>query len=394
MFKENNDGNQQEGAVQQQQEAQQQEAPVSVFDIPHEVQMEDDGLIPMNFDYGGVPPEEDAGSAVNQLANQNQQQAAPEGQAQQQQAPPEGQANENAPAALDFNRKPQQQEQEGAQTQEQIIADLKSKGFDVTAPGGNQAQEDPRISESNQLKSELGQAQALLGQTDDVIIKEKFTDNLKRKYTNERRQHLIGSEEFNLEIEADIEELNQNKFNKNIVADNIRRDVQGYASQKEAKLQGINTAIQSENETKANENRTALQAQFTDFHKNGFMNVDIPANIAEEVYNDVISGKFNQEIKNDHNLVAQFALFTKLQKTFTDKLGQPTYGEGVKAAFDQFNKNGQQGARNPLAQMSSSQAGNGNQGEGGSINGRFAKPKITGQEQQNQNSNAADNRFG
>ena len=319
------------------------DAPVSIFDQPFEIQEEGDDLIPVNH-YKNNDTEE----------NNNQ-------------LPPIPSIENTEENTLDFNKKPEVAE--GQKTEEQLIKELQEKGYDIKSPGASE-NIDTRSDEIKQLQFHISQGETLISQNDDSLIKEKFTDDLKRKYTTNKMEHLIGTEEFNLELEADIEELNENRFNKKIVADNIRRDVSSYMNERKQKLENITGSIKAENQASANANREKLQSQFTNYHKEGFMGIDIPAHIAEETYRDVVSGEFNKKIKNDHDLVAQFALFTKLQETFAEKLGQPTYGEGVKAAFDQINKSGNNGVRNPLAAMSSNNGGSGAQGLGGT-DGRF-----------------------
>src|SRR5690606_23176830 len=68
------------------------------------------------------------------------------------------------------------------------------------------------------------------------------------------------------------------------------------------------------------------------------------------------SGAFTDKINSSPELVAKFGIFLKKEQQISEALGKPTYGQGVKEAFDQMQgqtKSGQSSVAGAMERKSS-----------------------------------------
>ena len=122
-----------------------------------------------------------------------------------------------------------------------------------------------------------------------------------------------------------------------IYADNIRNQVKTNSLSKSVQNKESLIKGKSEKIEKAiKENDTKLKTAFNEFHTNSFFGMEVSKEMAQETFDYIKTGQLSKEIKQSPQLLAKVALFLKNEKQISEKLGGPTYGEGVADAMKQF----------------------------------------------------------
>lgn len=347
-----NDG--QGGIIQPSQELGQD--PFAVFNEPIPLASEDDGTIPLKSD-------EEPNFFSNPVPSSDQQ--------TQTQNPAEPNADDQQKQENDVFKFKDDLVDEFETTKEtpfnadDAIKKLQEQGYDVKklqAPNQSQEQE----IEYQRLESERNNALMFLNKSDDEVILEKVRDDIAREYQSFGKQHLIGTQEYEDEVQEKVYRISENPTQKELYAKNVKDSISRYVDQVESKIQAIDEKKETEFKRQVAEGRKMIQNSLQHFMANKFLGMDVSQQEAEEVYEYITSRKFTEETNNNPQLVVEFALFNKNREKIMNALGGATYGEGVKAAVDAINKTAATPTKSPL-QMAMTGSSN---TQGASVNRR------------------------
>lgn len=252
-----------------------------------------------------------------------------------------------------------QQSQQEETSAEDMIEKLKELGYNVEKDS-NEPQQDPRIAELEQHNTQIDNLEHFLEQDDKAVITEKERNNLIEMYKREGREHLIGTESFNDDLEANVEDIMDDSRYSKMYADNVKRDVREFLSKKTTERDSVQNAITKDQNNKLAENRRGLQDSFTHFHKEGFLGIKPTEEDVKGAYKDITSRALSKELNQNPKLVAEFALFQRMKAKLESSYGGATYGEGVRDTIDKLN--GNQGTRSSLAKgLNSRSSSSGNE---------------------------------
>ena len=215
---------------------------------------------------------------------------------------------------------------------DKMIEKLKAKGFNVDKPEDI----DPSVEYKNKrevLSSRVENLKNFLKSDDDVIIKLGMTNELKALYHKENKAHLIGSEDFNEELEANLNDLNFTT--RSVLLNNFKSQIQNVISKDENEIKELDIQERNRSTSLIKENRQKLGREFNKIFKNGqFLGVPLgDGSILKEAYNDVVNKRLDSKF-NDPQVVTEVALYLRLRDKLIENSGKGTYGEGVKSAFD------------------------------------------------------------
>lgn len=224
------------------------------------------------------------------------------------------------------------------ETTEQLIEKLRAKGINVPDP--EVIDEEKEFNDRLALvEQSIKNTQEFLALSDTEIIKEKIGYDLRDKYNKTGRAHLIGTDEFELEVEAEADQYMTPAMSK-IFADNIRRDVQaGSLAPKEAEKTKLLNEQSNKIENSIKEKQTALKGSFNKLFTNGFLGNKYDKETIQAAYDSVVKGEFATELKNNPDILAEFALFRLNREAIASRNGGKSYGEGVKDAVQAFKGN-------------------------------------------------------
>jgi hypothetical protein len=291
-----------------------------LFDQEIVPQFEDSDFIPMNFDNDvQVPsvPGADANSA--QDGNQNPQ-------------------NPNAPANPPAAGEDQNQDivfnddisgLKPLDETDKTIEELKAKGYNVTKSEENETDKKTEL-EINQLQKTIESADKFLQKPHLDLIKIKFETDKASQYRAVGKEALIGSEVFNIEVEAELSRFEDDPVIAEIMADKIRNEVkETVVKQSKERLNAINSEIEKKFTEKQNANKQNLQTSLKKYHADGFLNFKPTGEELNEVYQNFISGNFAKSVKDNPDVMVEFALFQKYKTQLLEAFGGGTYGKGV-----------------------------------------------------------------
>ena len=150
----------------------------------------------------------------------------------------------------------------------------------------------------------------------------------------------LNNEDVQIDIEEKIQELHDSgKFYKqaNLLRNNITKAVDGYTKIKET-ITDKRATVKLEQEKLSKEK---LQNEFVGLHSQGnFYGIDIDKKTIAEVYRNVASGKFIENLKTDNKAIAELALMAAYKEKIFKKSTGLTYNEGMKAILDEFKSKG------------------------------------------------------
>ncbi len=233
-----------------------------------------------------------------------------------------------------------------------LIAKLEAKGIKVQKPeeSNEEAEFNTKL---QQVDTAIKMANDFIGLPDRDIVYEKIKNDLANKYQQVGRGNEIGKDEFALELEAEMDQYEGNGAMLKIYADNIRNTVKSNSlaraiSEKET-LVG-EKKLKIENQIK--ENDIKLKTAFNEFHTKNFFGLEVSKEMAQETFDYIKTGQLSKEIKQSPQLLAKVALFLKHEKQISEKLGSPTYGEGVADVVKQFTSDSKDTSRISAAMQS------------------------------------------
>lgn len=330
--------------------------PFDVFNnAPIPMMTEDEGLIKPYNPFVDPVTEPAAPSEPIVPENKNQQQ-------QQNQNQDDNQQNQDSEEGFNFKdeivEKYSGQGKDEKQTIEQAMQLLKEQGFNVEKPDNNSPDHQENL-EFERITGQINYAKDFLNKSDDEVIKEKVYTDLSKKYSDFGKGNLIGSEEFNDDVEMELEQISASSVQKKMYADNIRNNVSSFLKGQEKAKEQIIQNREDRNMKAIAEKRRNLQSSIQNISKSKFLGLDVNPEQAQEVYNDITSGNFTKTINENPDLVAKFAFFIKNLESIENNLSGATYGEGVKATVDAIRGNKAQQSRSPIHQaLSNAQGGN------------------------------------
>jgi hypothetical protein len=259
-------------------------------------------------------------------------------------------------------------EKENDDDEEKLIARLKEKGFDVskkeTVDLSKVQQEDLK-----RIDSFLSEANTFLKQNDEVIVREKLKSDLARTYQAAGKGNMIGSEEFDIDLEVEYTEYEDSSTLRKLFADTVRRDLKDLVTENENKKNTIISDKEKSEKEKITGNRLKVQDSLKEIMKSGILGLQVDSERAQKIYDKVRSGEFSKTINSDPSLVAEFATYYEYREELIGKFGGPTYGEGVKAAVDAIAGDNKNATKSPLQNAMNIDS---SKGQGGLKSGRSA----------------------
>ena len=353
------------------------------LDMGINIQVEDDGQIDWDpgvaFNPGQQQPAQQP-TGGQQPAGEEQNGAPGQPGEGGQTGGPEGGQGTQAPV-IDFNDPlVQQVTQETTENPDDLIAKLKAQGYEVNKADDPMTEKTDQIS---QLNSKIQEAQNFLNKPVAERLQYGLRNKLQEEFKRSRREHLIGTPEFENELQEELENLNASgmiaQSNFLSVIDN---DVKSFMQDLTGKKNSLQGEVDKVTRDRQAQNRQNLQKSLTGFVQGGFLGQEIQPDVAKRAYERITSGSLQKDVNSDHNLISKFALFLELEASLGEKLGQPSYGEGVHAAKEHL-KNGDlsKTVQNPLdkAMRSGVGAGGTSQGVTNNVDGRFAGTPEKGQ---------------
>ena len=270
-----------------------------------------------------------------------------------------GEVIKNAFDDLDTDDKGQAKPQgEAEEDTDALIAKLEAKGIKVQKP--EESNEEVEFNTKlQQAETAIKMANDFINLPDKDIVFEKIKNDLANKYHQVGRGSEIGQDQFQLELEAEMDQYDGNTAMLKIYADNIRNTVKSNSlskaiSEKEALVGERKQKIESQ----IKENDVKLKTAFNEFHTKSFFGIEVSKEMAQETFDHIKTGQLSKEIKQSPQLLAKVALFLKHEKQISEKLGSPTYGEGVADVVKQFTSDPKDTSRISAA-MQSAGAGQG-----------------------------------
>lgn len=212
---------------------------------------------------------------------------------------------------------------------EALIEKLKAKGFKIEK---EDVVNEDEVFQRNlaQAETAIAQAQKFIELPDTKMVSEKLKWDLAEKYRKVGKEHLINSEEFEIELEAEVDSYSSDDRMLKIYADNIRRDIKDGVLSKSIKtkqdlIDSQTKKIEGEIESK----KTELKKSFNQIFEKGFLGMNFEKKDIQEAFDYISTGKFSKEIKDDPNSLAELALYRLNREKIVSKIGGPTYNEGV-----------------------------------------------------------------
>lgn len=236
---------------------------------------------------------------------------------------------------------------------DEALNKLKEKGYEVAKKSDVPEDQAEKV-EYERLQSEYSNATAFLQKSNDEIIQNKVRDEIAREYAATGKSHLIGTEEFTIDVSEKVERINENDLTKKLYVDNVKNQIQAYANGVKDKISQADVKVEQKRKQSIAQERVKLQGEIQTIVTDKFFGIEISNDEAVEIYNEITSGEFAREVNSNPKLVAEFALFKKHRETIGQSLVGATYGEGVKAAVDQINRGQVPATKSPLQQAMSS----------------------------------------
>ena len=264
----------------------------------------------------------------------------------------------NAFDDLEIDDKGKAKPEDAEEDTDALIAKLEAKGIKVQKP--EESNEEVEFNTKlQQAETAIKMANDFINLPDKEIVFEKIKNDLANKYHQVGRGNEIGQDQFQLELEAEMDQYDGNTAMLKIYADNIRNTVKSNSlskavSEKEALVSERRTKIEGQ----IKQNDIKLKTAFNEFHTKSFFGIEVSKETAQEAFDYIKTGQLSKEIKQSPQLLAKVALFFKHEKEISEKLGSPTYGEGVADVVKQFTSDAKDTSRISAA-MQSAGAGQG-----------------------------------
>lgn len=248
-----------------------------------------------------------------------------------------GSADDGSQKLNAFEEEEQKAADEGAKLKDdELVEKLKAMGYDVSKK--DTPNEDQVFTDTMKMYDDsIAQSTSFINLPDDKIVEEKVKYDLMGKYRSTGREHLINTEEFNIEAEAEMDTYESNDALKKIYADNIRRDVKdGVLSKTTSAKQKLVDEQTKKIDQDITKRKTELRNSFNDIYSQGLLGMKFEKEDIQKAFDYISTGEFSKEIKNDPNSLAELALYRLHRDKIVSKIGGPTYGEGVRDAVKEL----------------------------------------------------------
>ena len=246
-----------------------------------------------------------------------------------------------------YSKKPN----DGELSNEELIQKLQERGYSAPEKVEEKSEDFVENQELQRLNNELQNAENFLSKSDDEVVLLKSRDDIAKKYTSLGKAHLIGTEDFDIDVEAQVDEISVSETQKKLFADNVRNGIENYKGTIEQQKSILNTKRQEKKDQAIAQNRLKLQGSIENIVSGGkFLGIDVNAEQAQAIYGEITSGEFTKTINSNPDLVAKFAFFIKNQEAIESAFGGATYGQGVKDAVSAIRDKGSQTSKSPISQ--------------------------------------------
>lgn len=243
--------------------------------------------------------------------------------------------NDKKPANVKFD---QEDHDKDIFKEEDAVEKLKALGYDVKKDAAASPEDYKRV-EIQKLDTVISNLEKFTQKEDMDLCIQRATEDLKAKYTKEGMLQDIGGAEFNLELEAELEEYKYNPRMVSLEAKTIRNDINNFINEKKGEKSQLEADINKVEEEQIRKNRTELKNSLTPFVNSTFLGVKISEDVVKNSYAKITSGEFAKTINNDKSIQAEFAMYLEIKDQLKSS-GNRTFGEGVAAAVHQIEGQG------------------------------------------------------
>jgi hypothetical protein len=215
----------------------------------------------------------------------------------------------------------------------EIIANLKAKGYKIEAPEDEDA---IRVNGINQLDNVIDGLSNILSYDDNQIIRIALTNQLTKEYNDKGQAQKINSSDFKEELEERISDMNLNPSFKNMYVDTQKQGIQNLIKDKTAQRDSLKQQHEQALTEKLNSLKAQTRKTVVDLSKKYGLN----KNDAKEVYSFMNSEEF-KKIVDDPNFVVR-SVIAELAERKGKRLfnNDDNYSRGVKDTLDDIRSNG------------------------------------------------------
>lgn len=326
-----------------------------LFNEPIPVQTEESNLIPMrfNFSHNDEDEDEDEPDESNKIDVEKD----------------SNNKDENLNNGFESIIKDEELEklnikEEGKKEEEDVdtlIEKLKAKGIEVKKPEEQTPESEVEKQKLERIDNFIKLAEDFMKQDDLSVIKDSLINEVSVKYERLGKKDLIGTEEFDLEVEMELSEYENNPRAAKSFADNIRLNISEKINlNKNEKEKIINQKTEAENLKKLEEKKI-IRDTISKFNNKKLFGIEANQEILQDVYNSIISNDIAKTVNSNPEILAEIAFYVKNRDTIKENFGKATFGEGVKAVVDEISgKNSQQTPSSLNNAMNTKSNGTGN----------------------------------
>lgn len=265
-------------------------------------------------------------------------------------------ASTDNPDFINFDDPSAVSEDEDVFKEEEAVEKLKNLGYKVEK-SEEESPSNLRTREIQKIDKEIDSFKQYMKASDEALCREKAILDVRERYIQQGRQSAINSEEFNMEVEDELEDYKFNEKLLKLTADLVRKDLKEVISLKEKDRNGLKQEEEKEKAENIKKNRLSLQKTFSQYNKKNVFGVEVTPEVIKQAYHNVTSGDFTKKVNNDQNIQAEFALFLELRDKI-DLSGGGNYREGIAKAVNLLTGDGQPRSRTSLDNTVQRNAGN------------------------------------
>lgn len=335
----------QENVEAQQSSHEEANASQELFNTPIPVMAEESNFIPMRFNFSDGNHEEEEEEQIKEEEEQIQEEVK------------ESFIKDEEIEKLE----PKEEKEEDTQA---LIEKLKARGIEVKQPEEQTPQSEIERQKLNRIDGFIKLAEEFLQQDDISVIKDSLINEVTIKYERLGKKDLIGTEEFDTEVEMELSEYENNPRAAKSFADNIRLSISEKINLNKAEKENINKSkIEAEN-LKRLEERKIIRDTISKFNKQKLFGIEATQEILQSVYNSIVSNDITKAVNSNPEILAEIAFYVKNRDSIKENFGKATFGEGVKSIVDEISgKNSQQSAASLSNAMNVKSNGTGNLGK-------------------------------
>lgn len=210
--------------------------------------------------------------------------------------------------------------------------------------------QDERVAEQTEIQKSENTLKAIssyLEKSDEDLVRIDLTHQASVKKLDITDPKVIQDIEDKIDALKDIEEFDAK-------AKTLRTNLENASKSTQQKIDGIKSKWEKQDEATATKNREQLQSAIAEFQAKDFYGITISEEAAKQVYKNIRTLKFANEINSSQKNIAELALLMHFKEEIQKKASGATFGDGVKTVFDQL---GQKAPRS-LSQAKTGTGGN------------------------------------